>query len=398
MAGDREKSPLNAQDKLLQQPRSAQICLLGMVVLALALFISRLLAGAATPDTDMTGYFQGVQRLRAGLPLYNAQMDLLNQPFQYIYPPLVALVLLPLPSYQVAWWIWGVGSIVCWLAAPLLILHEFVPRRSRYTAGFIALALWSLFPPLLDHLRWGQVQLPLLLLLTGAWWAVRHKREWLAGALLGIAIAIKVYPVLMLAPLLARRQWSLCAVAIATAGGVLALGYTIVGWDQALVFVQVVMPEIDRALGLGRADNFALSAVFKGGVLLPDALQAALTLIVRLGLVGATMLATRRAPIDHVLAISTLLLLVVPPVIWSHYFVLLLLPWLDLALRSRSPSLAMLLFCYAGAAISSAIYAVPLSIVPLVQLLPLASVLILLAQHLRLTLARGKPVFVQQSA
>ena len=47
-------------------------------------------------------------------------------------------------------------------------------------------------------MAWGQLQLPMLALLAGAWVALRSGRSALGGALVGLAILLKPFPLPLL--------------------------------------------------------------------------------------------------------------------------------------------------------------------------------------------------------
>src|SRR5262249_45084077 len=139
-----------------------------VAVLVISVFcmkvIQLLWIGSLSLETDVGAYFGGAQRLRDGLPLYLADMDITKSREQYVYPPLLALVFYPIASYQLAWWAWALLSLVCWCAALGLLLRELLRaapgqwlRRSIWWPVFLA-ALIN-FPPVLVHLTWGQVQL-----------------------------------------------------------------------------------------------------------------------------------------------------------------------------------------------------------------------------------------------
>src|SRR5262245_62068059 len=89
-----------------QQIRFLRITVLFSVFIVL-LFATKvgltLVERASAPVSDLLSYFDGAERLRAGLPLYRPNFDLLRDgAYQFIYPPLLALLLLPMPSYQIA--------------------------------------------------------------------------------------------------------------------------------------------------------------------------------------------------------------------------------------------------------------------------------------------------------
>src|SRR5690349_5601856 len=161
-----------------------------IAALAVAVFCAKvtqlLWFASQSLETDVGAYFSGAERLRAGLPLYPADLDITKSRELYVYPPVLALIFYPLVTYQLAWWVWAGISLVCWAVALALLVRELLRsefgrqlRRSIWWPVFLA-ALID-FPPVVVHFTWGQVQLPLLLLLTLAWLYLRRDRPAAAG-------------------------------------------------------------------------------------------------------------------------------------------------------------------------------------------------------------------------
>jgi Glycosyltransferase family 87 len=383
-------------------PRQARLQRIATVVavLVVLLFAGRIVltltTRATSPEADMVSYYDGTQRLRDGLPLYRPDISIQQQNFQFIYPPPLAFILMPFPSYQAAWWGWGIFSIVCWLGSLGLILRELwsdIRRRLAPMWRPLLIAALINFPPVESHLFWGQVQLLLLLLLTVSWLCLRRRREGLAGALLGLAIALKLFPALLIVPLLVQRRWRCIAVALATAGGVFALSFALVGWDQGYYYLTRVLPEVDRSLSGVTNATTSIGAVVRGATGSAD-LAYWVSLVVRVAVVGAaTATAARamRAP-DQALAVGMTTLALAPPVVWEHYFVLLYLPWLELLSRSpgrRLPLLALAFFLIATASLA---YHMPPSIGFYAHLPPICGALLLLGLQLESVFGRRAPL------
>src|SRR3712207_4409845 len=108
-------------------PRLHRIALVFAVLIVL-LFLGKLALTlserATSSESDMVSYFDGTQRLREGLPLYRPDLSIQRQNFQFIYPPPLAFILMPFPTYQAAWWGWAAFSLACWLAALAVLLRE----------------------------------------------------------------------------------------------------------------------------------------------------------------------------------------------------------------------------------------------------------------------------------
>ena len=354
-----------------------------VVVLIFVVRLAQLLAVSAdTLGTDTAGYFEGGQRLRAGLPLYRSNLDLAREPFTFIYPPPLALLFTVFPSYPAAVWGWAAFSIACWLAALWLIARELRgdlwPRLPAEWRPVLLAALID-FPPALSHLVWGQVQLLLLLLLTGAWLCLRRRREGWAGALIGAAIAFKLFPALVLVPLVAARRWRAAAGAVLSAAAILAVSFVPAGWGQLAYYLTVVLPQVNRVSVTEHIYNHALPVLLRA--VIPSAAAAsALDWAIRLAVLGAVALGGWRlkdAP-DRALSLGMIALVLVPTVVWQHYFVLLYLPLLTALASVSRRRLPWLILAFCLIATASLAYNVPVRLVPAAVCLPIAGTALLL--------------------
>lgn len=144
---------------------------------------------------------------------------------QNVHPPPTALVFaaLALLPFPLAALLWTLGSVVLLFGAAGLLARELaLPIGGPWRLiGPLLLLNWY---PVWLHLHDGQFTILLLALVAGAWWCERRGYAWLAGALLGAAAVLKIYPALLLAYALLRRRWrvlggaALVMLALAAAG------------------------------------------------------------------------------------------------------------------------------------------------------------------------------------
>jgi alpha-1,2-mannosyltransferase len=292
-----------------------------------------------------------------------------------------------MPTYQIAWWVWAACSLIFWLSALGLLFAELAkPIRARIGQVWLPVLIAALinFPPVQSHIFWGQTQLLLLLLLTGCWWCLRRGHDTAAGALLGVAIAIKIFPALLILPLLLQRRWRCIAIAGLTATGVLILSFAAVGWNQGWFYITRVLPDVERALGQHSPGNNSIASALRNATGSAGAADL-LSLALRLAIVAVVAFGSWRIKNDaaRAFALGMTLLALVPPVIWEHYFVLLYLPWLDALARMRRRHAAWLVVAYFLIATASLAYHAPPSLLAAVQMLPLSGALLLLACQLR---------------
>jgi len=165
---------------------------------------------------DFVQFFLMGHALRAGANLYAplpqlaAQFDPnLNQWLNVsAYPPIVAVIGLPLSYLPYFWSViaWLMFELVCLAAAIMLIVKQFGGRAAA-TPVLIVVAAFIGWRPVYIDLYLGQLMIPILLLLTLCWLALKAEKDVKAGLFLGIVIAIKLYAWPIALFLLLKGRW-----------------------------------------------------------------------------------------------------------------------------------------------------------------------------------------------
>lgn len=311
----------------------------------------------AAESNDFIAYYEAARFLNEGASPYTGCC--------YIYPPFFAAIFRPLAGVAQA------GASVAFYAfnlCCLAVVSAFAARlaraRPRYI-GPIALAL-ILLPGTQTTLQFGQVNLILAALVIAAFWVLAERPgprgQWLAGACLGVACMIKLYPAVLAWTFVARRQWrglAGMAVALASTAAIgLAFGG---GLDETARFVRDTLPVVsqgfphfanqsfmgvlERALmetaqdlrvqqAIGRADLMDVAFRMAPIVAWPAAfplLPQALSVLVGLATAAALVAGLRRTrgalPVEADFAALTLAALMISPVVWDNYHVLLVIPF-----------------------------------------------------------------------
>lgn len=328
------------------------------------------LADLHPPADRITDFFQEWASARSyldGLPIYGRQQEAAqrylgvspvnDRDFVEVngHPPSAVLLALPfgLLPYPQAFLAWTLLSLAAFAGSAWLVVRLLA----------IPLSPWALLPtltlllachPFRQQMSQGQPNLFLLLLLTGAWAADRSERPRLAGALVGIAAAIKLFPAFILLYFVLRREWRALTAALLTLAGLTLLTAAILGSESFTTFATDVVPRV-RAWR-SNWNNASLPGLWsklfdpgtKGSHVQPVRLDPALA---QLGTALSCMVllaawaagvreATTLAGRDRAFAASVLAMLLVAPVTWEHYFVLLLVPLAVLWLRlpARGPT------------------------------------------------------------
>ena len=192
---------------------------LGAVAFVLALGASAMIASALPLGYDFAAYWSAARHLVAGAPLYPAPGDMLGQPGQFKYLPIVAvpfIALAPLPL-PVASLVWLACEIAVAIAVGIALLRE-LPAAARPWAG----AAYALFLPLVLEVTLGNLDLATVALMLLAWRL--RDRPWVAAIPLAAGVGLKLLPAAMLLFYLAAGRWR--TVAIAAFAGLVALVVT----------------------------------------------------------------------------------------------------------------------------------------------------------------------------
>lgn len=205
--------------------------------------------------------------------------------------------------------LWWAVTFVCFAATVLLLVR----RTGNRLAGLWAFALAGLW----DSLVLGQIYLPLVLMATGAWLLLERRRDWLAGLLIGVVVAVKpnfaVWPALLLLAGHVRP-----VVAAALAGGVLALLPVLLYGPRVYAqWLHLVLNDADRAVFLTNASLAGLAGRLgapQAGTLAAVALLAGLAWWAR---------RARPAPL-HASALALAAAVLASPIAWVHYTLFLL--------------------------------------------------------------------------
>jgi hypothetical protein len=327
-----------------------------------------------------------------GLPLYLPQQQAYLREFNHLgfeppppdrtlpdmnpvnaHPPPSVLIFLPLASmsYVSAFRIWNLASIAMIALALLLLMRELKPTAvvaesaagspARPATGsgasgrnrwfwWLVVAILLVSHPLREQFFNGQLNPPLLLCVIGAWAAARRDRDVLAGVLLGLAVALKLFPVFLFIVPAVRRRWSTLV-----AGGVTIVVANLVavgvfGVETYRDYVLEVMPAL--VVMQTSAYNASLVAFWKrlfdspGVGFLPVVPWAHWPLVAMVGvalsaaavvaaIVVLLLRARNRDDEDLAFGAAVVGMLLLSPITWPHGFLILLLPLVLLARRLR---------------------------------------------------------------
>jgi hypothetical protein len=317
------------------------------------------------PRKDSADFFQEWSSARSyleGRPVYG---DLPEQAERYLgpgwgkrtklevngHPP--SAILLGIPFAWLEFWnafhAWNVISLLLFIFSLWLVAHGLGLKPPRTPIALLQVVFLVLTcGPLIKQFRLGQLNLVLLPLIVGCWAADRAGRGRLAGGLLGIATALKLFPGFLLLYFLARRRWQAVVAFSVSCLSMMALAAAVFGldsyhdfWTRSLPFVSKYRAWWSNASLPGffaklfdpvYPRNYApWSLEYRG-------LAKLLTVLAWVIVVITVLRAARRArpgsESDRAFGHALTGMLLVSPVTWDHGLLLLLLP---LALLLRWP-------------------------------------------------------------
>ncbi len=276
-----------------------------------------LLAAGSTLGYDYLMYDAAAHRLMSGGPLYDLSFSAPGPNGLFDYPPTFILAVLPFAATlsphaaSLAW----IAMLNLAFVAGVAILP--VRRETRWAVLLLAGLSW----PYLYAVKLGQLGPLLFLLYAIAWrWADRPSGVGVAAAL---GTAAKLQPLLLFGWALATRRVRALAIGLV----VLAAG--------ALLATLVACPGAwPDWLGLiSRVGNNALTApqvlsigaiAYRAGVGLPIATVIQWASAAAAGAVA--LLAWVRYPASVAIVVTAVASVLVSPIVWAHYAVILLLP------------------------------------------------------------------------
>jgi hypothetical protein len=213
-----------------------------------------------------------------------------------------------------------------------LIGALFSPPRHAWWLTLMVLGLgWQ---PVLASLRHANLSLIISSLVLLCWYFMRRGREALGGVILGLAISLKIHPCILLVYLIGKR-WRAFAAAVITTAFFAVVAWLCVGSQDVLRFVATTR-FLTKTFGRSR-DNASVFSVIFGVTHLDESsiigtviLGGVAVLFVIFAMWAINSKAQRgSSPAereDTNFAIAICLMSLISPIVWPHYFSVMLLP------------------------------------------------------------------------
>lgn len=206
-------------------------------------------------NSDFPNYYLGALLHHRGIPIdriyewtwFQRQNDRLGVRDGIVgfapNPPAALLPALPLANWS------PLAAKRVWLVLNLLfLLLSWWALREGSSLGWRRLVLISLLcvAPLHSNFLLGQYYVLLLLLLSLAFYAHQSEHRFTAGILLGLAAALKIFPIVFFILLLSRKNWRGVAGMVFGITGLTAVSIATMGMEVHRVFLHEILPQVSR--------------------------------------------------------------------------------------------------------------------------------------------------------
>ena len=236
------------------------------------------------------------------------------------------------------------------LIITLVLIQQIFEFHFSPIASVVLLAAILCWSPVLSLLRQSQSGLFIAPLLALAWFFLRRNWVIAAGIPLGIATCLKLYPGLFLLYVCLRYRRALIS-AIPTMIVLVLLPVPWVGWHAYADYLHAAGGVV-QTYGAQGHDISTLSTFRKNGMAMSTTSFTAICVVV-IGIAAWLISRRKETPsvtlLDAEYSLITVLMLLLSPIVWDHYLVLLLLPLFVLGERSlRSEPNWLGMFCFFG--------------------------------------------------
>ncbi len=155
----------------------------------------------------------------------------------------LALFMVPFSLFSI-----GTAKILFNLLGLLLFVYSVRSLIKHVEINPIVLFLIPivLFVPLKNHFLFGQFYLILFFFIVEGFIAYKKEKFWLMGVFWGIAIFLKVFPIILVAMLLFKKEFKAVLIFGLTCLGILFMSVLISGIDVWLYYFQEVLPKSNK--------------------------------------------------------------------------------------------------------------------------------------------------------
>ena len=234
-------------------PRRLYLLVVGAWLIVLAGILYLTVNQVRDASMDFLSYYVGASAIQEGKPLYTLETHDsviaaigIRMVGRYLYPPTFAILIQPflLLSPYAASLLWFFVNVGLLLAGVGILLSQSNLRDYRMRVALLLLPV--LFTPVLMTLYLGQVNILIFTLIVLVWLTFVQGRQFTSGVMLALAVWIKIWPIILIAYFVWKREWK---VVISSLIGLLLIGaltFALAGEGQMMSFFADKLPEISR--------------------------------------------------------------------------------------------------------------------------------------------------------
>jgi hypothetical protein len=329
---------------------------LGLLLIALATAVFAAVSGFLPPPGfggDFTQDWLSARDFLAGRSVYGDLPDALRRHCGReqlgeclrwnAHPPGAVLLVLPFAGleHERAFYAWNLATfplfvLAVWIAAAELGVR---PVRAAALAAVVSVLGVTSYP-LLQQVALGQFNALLAFLVTLGWVADRRGRWCLAGSAVGSAMTVKLFPGFLLVYFLSARRWRAAGMAVVVFLLVNGLAAGLFGIGAYRTYALEVIPAVSGDYAT-KWNNLSSPAFWRRAfdpapssrvipVVSSPVIGRALAAVAQLTVVGCVVWTGWRARSasgrDRAFASAAVGMLLVSPIAWPHYLVVLVVP------------------------------------------------------------------------
>lgn len=200
--------------------------------------------------TDFPNYYLAAQMARQGVDtsrMYEWQWIEREKDHRAI--PIRIIGLLPITPFSTLflWPLAGLKPLAAkhiWIvfSLALLVPLSWMLRQMTHLSYPRIALIFALCVPFYRNIEFGQFYVVLLMLIVAACWCFLRGQYALSGALIAIAAAAKIFPLIFFVYFLQRRSWRALAAGAITGAATIALSVGAFGWSVHRTYLEEILP------------------------------------------------------------------------------------------------------------------------------------------------------------
>jgi len=176
-----------------------------LLLIASFLNLLKVLLQSSWPDFSI--FYHSARVAIKGIDPYTLQGIFIGG---FLYSPICLVLFYPfaLLPFVIAGQIWAIVSIICFSFGCWLLLKMYKTERNYVLVCIAGILVFNFFPVKFT-LGAGQINNVVFLLIAAALYTGKKKKVFLSGALFGLSLLLKYYPLFIILYLLVKKKWQM---------------------------------------------------------------------------------------------------------------------------------------------------------------------------------------------